>query len=360
MNNNLFSSIYDLTDEVIQGNIEKVAEIITELGNDYRHTQVPTIEEQESRPVEDFALTLFHPRHGTLNKYACYDRNLVALNIAFLDIKKNEIPDEIVKMASSNLKLAAERYKLNFPKTLEKYVDSEKNIKSDNIVDVTNIDKKAFYLKLQENTEPIEKIFALKEKKKYPIHTPELIKKASDYFDTYSLEIEVPDRLEFSRNVFHQMVKNNIDVPPLIDKLANLSTKVLNEDFKYHVRTRKTMTQDEDNKNLYDQLLEKTSEWSPVKIASALDKLDKKTGIQYYYNRNISDPITSTLGVKKEASYEIDDRTLTQTEWDDVLNDNLSEYIDSNTQDELKSEEGIEIFKSLPQPIRVGILSRIN
>ena len=184
MNNNLFSSIYDLTDEVIQGNIEKVAEIITELGNDYRHTQVPTIEEQESRPVEDFALTLFHPRHGTLNKYACYDRNLVALNIAFLDIKKNEIPDEIVKMASSNLKLAAERYKLNFPKTLEKYVDSEKNIKSDNIVDVTNIDKKAFYLKLQENTEPIEKIFALKEKKKYPIHTPELIKKASDYFDT--------------------------------------------------------------------------------------------------------------------------------------------------------------------------------
>ena len=156
------------------------------------------------------------------------------------------------------------------------------------------------------------------------------------------------------------MVKNNIDVPPLIDKLANLSTKVLNEDFKYHVRTRKTMTQDEDNKNLYDQLLEKTSEWSPVKIASALDKLDKKTGIQYYYNRNISDPITSTLGVKKEASYEIDDRTLTQTEWDDVLNDNLSEYIDSNTQDELKSEEGIEIFKSLPQPIRVGILSRIN
>ena len=98
---NIMSMSLDVVDEVLSGNFEKLAKIIEPLSDASKVAYVPSIEEQHVRAEKDFGLVLFHPQNGVTHKYALYTPELVELNLAYLNEKKNTLPDEIVKVAGN-------------------------------------------------------------------------------------------------------------------------------------------------------------------------------------------------------------------------------------------------------------------
>jgi hypothetical protein len=58
--------------------------------------------------------------------------------------------------------------------------------------------------------------------------------------------------------------------------------------------------------------------------------------------------------------YEIDDKVLSETEYNALVGKDLSSWIDQGTQEALKNEDGVDVFRSLPSPIREGILSELE
>ena len=156
------------------------------------------------------------------------------------------------------------------------------------------------------------------------------------------------------------MAQFKIEPTALIEKLAHIDTKSFNPDFPHHIRSRTTMTHDVETRNAYIALLDKTAEWSPIKVASTLNKIDKNANLHYHYDRKIEEPVSATLGMKKEALYEIDDKVLSESEYSNLVGSDLSSWIDKDTQEALKSDEGVDVFRSLPSPIREGILSELE
>jgi hypothetical protein len=355
----LLTKNYDITDEVTSGNVEKVAELVSSMPDSIKQAYIPSIEEAAGRNEDDYALVLFGKRNGFRHKFAHYNKDLTALNVQLLSQKVDELPDEMIKIAATHLKRAAMHFKLEFPENLESFVD---DLVTSNTIDVNNdIDKKAFYQKLQEHKEqPTEVEYALPSKKKYPIQTEPLTKQAFAYFKNYARELDVPDRIEYAKNLLPKLAQFKMGPTALIEKLAHIDTKSFNPDFEHHIRSRSTMTHDTETRDAYGALLEKTAEWSPIEVATALNKIDKNANLHYHYDRKIEEPVAATLGMKKEALYEIDDKVLSETEYNALVGKDLSSWIDQGTQEALKNEDGVDVFRSLPSPIREGILSELE
>lgn len=356
---NLLTTNLDITDHVVSGDVEKIAELVINMEDSIKTAYIPSPEENASRNEDDFALMLFDARNGHRNKLAYYNKELTTLNTQLLSQKINELPDELIKIAATHLKRAATHFKVEFPENLEPFID---DLVTSNTLDVNNdIDKKAYYLKLDANKPPVEnEEFALESSKKYPIHTESLTKKAFSYFKNYARELEVPERIEYAKNLLPKLAQFKIEPTSLIEKLAHIDVKSFNPDFVHHIRSRTTMTHNEGTRNAYLALLEKTSEWSPIKVASALNKIDQNANLHYQYDRKIEEPVSATLGMKKEALYEIDDKVLSESEYNALVSGDLTNWIDKDTQEALKTDEGVDVFRSLPSPIREGILSELE
>ena len=358
MSSKLLQKIIDITDEVTSGNIEKVAELVSDMDDSIKQAYIPSLEEAAERSEDDYALVLYDRRNGFRHKLAHYNKDLTTLNVKLLSQKANELPDEFIKVAATHLKRAAIHFKVNFPENLESYVN---DLVDSNIVDVNEIDKKAYYQKLEGQKEkPVNIEYALPSKEKYPIHTEDLVKKAFLYFKSYARELKVPERIEYAKNLFPKLAQYDLQPTALIEKLAHIDIKVFNPDFKHHIRSRSTMTHDDETKEAYNALLEKTAEWTPIEVATALNKIDKNANLHYHYDKKIEEPVAATLGMKKEAYYEIDDKVLSESDYSELVNKDLSSWIDSDTQKALQSDEGVDIFRSLPSPIREGILSELE
>ncbi len=347
---------FDVTDFTTNGDVEKMAEVAGEFDASIRETYIPSMEEEAAKDNDEFAVTLYHPRHGFMNKYASHSKGLAQLNMALLKSQINEIPDEIIKVAATNLEKAAAHYKVDFPEDLKPYTEESLDT---SIVDVTKINATAYNVKLAEHAPKPEHIYALPEKEKYPITNIELVKKAETYFNNFYREMPIDDRIEFAKNAAAQMEKLEIEPTGLIDKLAHLDFSKLNDDFVYHMKSRKTLTHDEDSRVMYDELIEKSAEWSPIKIASALGKVDERSGIIHFYGTNVEDPVSTVFGLDKEAEYLIDGKTWKESDFDKIASKNFNELIDKQTAEDLQGSERVDVFKALPKPIRDSIANEI-
>jgi len=117
---NLMSMSFDVVDEVLNGSIEKLAKIIEPLSETAKVAYIPSMEEQHDRPEKDFALVLFHPHSGVIHKYALYTPELVELNLAYLEDKHQKLPEEVIKIAATNLIVAAKQQSIAIPTTFDK------------------------------------------------------------------------------------------------------------------------------------------------------------------------------------------------------------------------------------------------
>jgi hypothetical protein len=351
----LLSKSLDIVDEVIEGNIEKIAQVTSSLSDDAKSAYIPSMEEQEIKDDNDFALVLFHPHTGTLNKYAKYTPELTEINMAYLAEKQNDLPEEIVKIAATNLTCAANNYDLDIPESLEKY--ASKNY-INNIVDVRDINELAFIKKSQkvQKTE----LYAWPEEKKYPIDTDINIKKAASYFEKHASEMEPIKRLEFATNVKKAADKLEISLDRTnLLKEASISNASFNPEFFDHVQIRKGYLKDYENNEAdeYDALLKEADALGPINTAARLYELDKKAGLHTTYNHGIEDPIKAAMCSSLEKEIEIDGVLVKESDLKKIADSDLTPIVGNSAIKDLKSDEGLDVLNSLPKPVRQEILN---
>lgn len=137
----LLSKNLDIVDHVLNDNVEKLAELVEPLSEEAHMAYIPSFEEQAERDENQFALVLWHPEAGSFNKFATYASELVELNMAFLVNEMDKLPEELLKIAGSNLTCAAKNFNIPVPEALKDYQSSEYIY---NILDIRDVDELAY------------------------------------------------------------------------------------------------------------------------------------------------------------------------------------------------------------------------
>ncbi len=355
----LMSMHLDVVDEVIGGNLEKFAEVVAPLSDSVKVGYIPSPEEQQEKTDKDFALILFHPHVGTLNKFAKYTPELTELNLAYLAEKHKELPDELVKIAATNLFTAAKTAGIKPPDSLKRFVDSEKYI--GNTLDVRDINEVQFITKVNNFAEVSD--YAWPEEKKYPLNTKRNIEKAAEYFELYQSDMDVRKKLEYAVNTKIAANKEEVELEESsINKYANLSRELFNPDFYNHVKVRQSYLEGigDEFLELYDEVLTKADDLGPVKTAEILYEIDKKADLSRSYGKGIEDPIVSTLHLPADETKVIDGTIVKKSSLSNLDNAELTELVGNDVITELKGEEGLDVLNSLPKPIRDQILSNLD
>ena len=349
---NIMSMSLDVVDEVLSGNFEKLAEVVEPLSDSAKVAYVPSIEEQHSRNEKDFGLVLFHPQSGIMHKFALYTPELVELNLAYLDDKKDSLPDEVVKVAATNLVAAANLKNIDIPDGLSEFKESKTYIP--NIVDVREIDNINYTEKVATNQEPTT--FALQAEKKYPLDTANNVDEAVAYFDRYHRDFDdVSQKLEYSVNTKIAADSHNISIEGTeVAKYANLSSEVFNKDFSDHMKIRESYLKPETKEKVletYNDLSKRADEIGPVKTAEVLYQIDKEAGLNHIYGSGVEDPVIATLGEPYVENDTIDGILIKKSALEDMDNEDLTELVGNDVISELKGDDGLAVLKSLPKLI---------
>jgi hypothetical protein len=154
--------------------------------------------------------------------------------------------------------------------------------------------------------------------------------------------------------------KLNVPLPESLKKYAYLDDRSFSSDFGDHIAIRSNNTPDDEAKAAYDKLYKKHTDMGPVKVATLLYEIDKCAYLDRHYGSKIEDPIISTLGIEKEAEFEVDGKYFTTSDLKKLASKDLSGWIDRRTASELTGPDGPEIFISLPKPIREGLFNEMG
>lgn len=348
--NKLASYKFDILDYLMGGELEKVAETLSEVSADARKAVIPGFDELQERPNSDFALVTFHPNQGEIKKYAKYDKASTEISIAFLEKAQNELPDEILKVASTNLKKASREWGLDFPESLEPFVKEAGASFINPLVSFGSINEAAYAEKTLLN-ESIEKTaYALPTKEKYPIRDSAEVQKAAAYFDRYMNEMDPADAVEYAQNVKKASVNFDMPVNRNLDKFAELDVNTLNKDFSFLMDARVDYLSD--NKELAESYLSLKKEASekPIKdVFNELLELDKSAELYHYWGAGLAHPAIATFAEKVASS------GITLEDLRSIDNAELTGIVGTSAVSDLKGEEGLAVYHSLPTPIKKEI-----
>ena len=321
-----------------------------------KNAHIPSKDEVATMPTDDFALVLYHPHTGFLKKFACHDRYVTKLNIKILQDTQQNYPDEIVKTASFYLGKAAKHFRLDMPDELKKLAEG-KHIT--NIVDLTDVNATEFHKKqatLIKTAEP--KVFALPDEKRYPIDTPELIAKAITYFEKNATRFQPLEALVFAANVKKAALQEKVPTEDtVLEKYAHLTSAKFASDWKENIRIRKPYVK-EDEREVYDELIEKAAEFGVIKTAEVLEAVDRKLGVNSQWGHSVTDPYLSVLGMKKEAmgaSCMHKGKKVKAA----MLKKAAEKIVDAATLRDFDGPDALDVFESLPTPIKDKIANNI-
>jgi len=345
----------DVVDFVMEDGLTKLAKLVENLSDDAKIAYVPSLEEQQEKSEKDFALILWNPIDDTLNKYALYTQDLVELNMAFLADMKNELPEEVLKIAGANLTTAAKNYKLAIPKELQKYA-SDKYIY--NVLDIRTINEVDYVNKTAQKDEPT--LFAWEEEKKYPLHNKINIKKAASFFEKEHSKMSMEKKAEFTKNVFVAAGEHNVHLDNTeIAKYANLKAE-FNPDFYNHVAVRQSYLKDHESdqpfKDKYNQLLTEADDLGVEKTAMVLEAIDKEAGLTGNYGHGVADPLMAVYDTVKVAEATIDGMTVNLEQLRNIPDGELTALIGNGGISEMKADNGLDVLAALPKPVRQDII----
>jgi len=187
--------------------------------------------------------------------------------------------------------------------------------------------------------------------RKYPISNPEYLAKAVDYFEKYAQQFAPEDRRQFASNVYHKSVSLGVPVESsAILKYAghDYGTSVVD-----HILLRKKLAPE--YAETFDKLAGIQKKVNPDDFAAALGALDKKAGLDKYYDKHIYDPYATTFS--KAASgyiYTEGDVTLTEEQIKKGLKDKsaiVERHFGKTLLDSLQ-KDGFPVFEALPTDVK--------
>ncbi len=339
----LFAQTLDCTDYLLTNNVEPVANLVQGLSQLAKTASVHSIDEINGLDDENVALILFHTDLGEINKYACSTAGITEVNINLLASKINEIPEELLKVAGNNLGYVAEHYGISIPEELQVYQSHEwKNPR----VDVQHINKVAFYQKVNANKPEVScDTYALPLQEKFPIHDENHVKLAVAYFNEPTTRLNVDDEIMFCKNLVKQAENLNVDITSNIQDIASLDCTKLSDNFVDNVNARIKLSHDARAIELYEDILDKHAEYHPTQLAIVLHEADK----YFQLDRAVSKGMIKHAAV---ATYSME-----KLSWFEEKLANLDEsktpvYIGKEEYASLFTDEGEDIFNSLPKPTK--------
>lgn len=347
--NKLASINYDITDHMVSGNGEKIASFADNLSKEAKAFSLPDFEELQERPDKDFALVTYHPGQGEMKKFARYNKEITEINLNLLEKEADSLPDEIVKKAAHNLVQAADDFGLDYEGELRKYAEEQGGY-TDPSINLTDVDEFAYQQKIA-SVEPIQK-WAMPSLAKYPLETSRQIEEACNYFEKHANEFDPVDALEFAVNVKKAAeAKEGVHPSDKIEKFASIDPSMFNEDLPTHIDVRKSyLTPEQDDEySLYDEFTKKASELKPSKAAQLLERIDKEAELDRAWGKGLENPMLAVFGKKftKKAS-----AGPSLAELQALDNAELTAIVGNSTIKELKSDEGVAVYNSLPTPIK--------
>ncbi len=348
--------VHDINDYLLNNRYEELSEICNKLPEDFiKSAEILLPDELTGLENHEFALVMFDS-DGITRKYACNNEEMTILNTEIFMCDADIMPDEVCKTAAYYLARACKKYNYTEgEEKLSKYLLDA--IPESNIVVLEDIDKIKLHIKKEASlaTTPDSLDYALPDYKKYPLNSSEDVKAAIEYFDIYEDHFKQADKLIYSMNTLHAAQKFGTVVDPSVNKIASygiLNPMCHNSQILGHLDVRSYLA-DEEYAPVYHELKEKIAEYSPMELTDVLTKVDTEAGLSFLWGSTIDDPIKCCLEPIKTANMSIDSRVITLTDIHRILeNEKLSEYLDSNSINELRTFDALQVFSTLPYPVR--------
>lgn len=295
----LFNINLDVTDYLLSNDVETVAEAVEDLSGMAKTASVHSADERDVLDNENVALIMYHPRIGELKKFACDTAGITEINLNLLSRSVNELPEEVIKTAANNLGYVANHLDVEIPENLKVY---QTGSWVDPYLDVTHLNKIAFYKKLQDQEEA-----DMARREETPV---EKVASTSYITDSFSEEIipNVKARLRFTHN----------------EKLAEL----------------------------YTDIIENYSNYTPDEVVKVLDAADQMGNMDKAISRGMfKGAEASVYGMQKVSWF---------SENIDALKDKDLPYLSKMEKSALFSEEGEDVFNSLPKPTKDRLISELD
>ncbi len=343
----------DIVDHILNSDMEKVASMTATCSEKSNIAAIPTLEDCATRPDNDFALVILDSS-SKFKKFAMYTPELIELNMAILASTQHNMPEELVKVAATNLTANANKHGIEIPVELQAYTSASLG---NRYVGLSEINELNFLNKLAsfEKTANFKK-FAMSGK--FPIDTNLQFEKAASWFDTHYNQLSVDEINEFAYNM--KNTGKSLTAP--LEKCASVDKTQFNQDFYAHIVMRKNMLgeQDTEYKEMYDDLLRRADEIGVEKTAAVLEVIDQEAELTNHYGGRLTHPFLAVFSnsLEKKASanvVEIGGKEITAQMLKKASSDDLSVIVGNGLTRDLKGAEGLDIFNSLPTPIKLEI-----
>jgi len=348
-------SVLDLFDD--HSADKTLMKIACNLSNDLKHEPLPSVQDRNRLEDFQFALTLITKTASKLNKYPLDSKINTALSNEYFHLNHHKLPEEAQKIAAAHIVKACDKYG----------IDAHQSVK---IASLGEMPRTNIYVETIEKNLPLLKQASTYDSShyalgsRYAIPDEKYLRKAEQYFDKHAAKFVPADRHEFARNVSIRAETLGIKTASvLIDTYAG---KEYNPNLEGHLKMR-TALLDEDSPYIpaLQKLASYKSSEDPETFAKVLHEIDKKAGLDRYYDRSLADPYVSTFssGMSKSAGYvyEKDGIYLTSEDVEKVARDKydvLKNYFGQTLADGLK-KEGVSAFEALPVDAK-DIVARIS
>lgn len=345
----IFAINMDIVDFTINSNIEKVAELVEDLTERVKSAYIPTPEELMVKSDNDFAVILYKNGSYQASKFPMYTSELTELNMSILAKIKDTLPEELVKVAATNLTAAANNFGIEIPKELNSY-NSDYYV--DRKLEITKLSHR-----LQKQPAETHVKFALRNH--CPIDSISDMKKTAEWFNRNHHKLSLDELFEFVDNFNKQAEVLDFSVSDtVINKYASLDKTQLNPDLKAHLSVRQSYIPDDDteNENLFFDILKEASKIGPEKTAYLLELCDQELNLQNLYGQKIANPATAVFGIKKVASINVDGVNVTLDAIRNINDGKLAMAVGNGVVSELRGEDGLDVLASLPTPIKRQVL----
>ncbi len=344
----------DVNDYLADNRIEELSELFSKFSEEFvKSAEILLPEEMDVLEDDAFALIVLDGKN-VFRKYACSSPALTVLNTELLLKDAMSVPDEMVKVASYHLAKAC--HKFGYTEGLNKLAKIASKTKVSNIVSTNSINKVQFGLKKEANLLMDKLSFALPDEQRYPLSTQSDVQQAIEYFNIYEDKFKQAEKLVYSMNTAAAARRFKVDLTTedKIAKYASLNPHYMNKEVELHLNLRKNLV-DEKYETLYSELQEKVADFkeNPLAFADILTKIDTEAGLAPLWGGVLENPVVCCLDRIKTAAVKLDGRTITLSDVQQLLNhEKISEYLDSYTLSELHSIDALDVFTTLPTPVR--------
>lgn len=330
----------DIGNKELQANLEKVGDC-----------SLAPVDEVMKLPHDQFALVFLTKTGRAVPKFPIHDASATRISALYFEKNSHKLPPEARVVAASFLKKAAEKFKLEAPKGLDKQAGTEI---TSNVVDVRKCTEEA-------PKEAAPKHYALG--KSYPIDTLAQVKCACEYFEEHVGNLAPKDRREFAKNASARAadLKVKIHAGSMMAKYAGSAFGALIDCAR--AERLSLLSGDSDAKKALDHLFEKRSSWKPDEFAAELEKFDVANKLDRYYDRQrgVRDAFRSTFEtIKTAGSVKVGNKVITHAQLQGLASSEvLKRTFDTDFCREYASDP-VAVFNSLPTPEKVIISSLIE